>query len=611
MPSADDLADSLQFLLHRPPFDQLEEPVLLELCEQLLIHYQPHQQDQPLSTADYLNIIRSGAIELRNRQGGLVDRLHEGDVFGISSALEQNTQGLTVHTLEDCLLYRLPKVAFDKLMRNHRELAGFFRKLADQRQSMSALEPPTSHPLMQKVGHWMSRELTCATPTQSVQEGAVLMREARVSSLLIAEEGNLHGIVTDRDLRSRVLAEGLGGDTPLAKIMTPEPTATHPGATLLDAQWLMSEKQLHHLPVLAKGRLVGMLTVTDLMRSQEDSPLFFVQRLSREESLKGLARQMAGCRQWLDRLRQQDSALPLLGQLYTTVIDGLTRRLLQLGEQRLGAPPMAYGWLAFGSQARREMTLESDQDNGLILSREPDKDEAHYFEQLAQWVCDGLDRCGLRHCPGDVMASNTQWRLSMEGWNRQFDQWIESPTHKALMYCSIFFDWRLVAGPDRLQEGLRARMRGIKPDSRFIAMLTQGALRHSPPIGFFRSVLLTHSGEHKNQLDIKHEGLALVNDLARIHALAVGSDAQNTLDRLVAAAEHGSLSDKLARDLRYAWLLLTRLRQQRSNSGDYTGHWLSPKDLSPNEKQRLKAAFSTIKDAQSAALQHFAGGYQG
>ncbi|HEY7884300.1 MAG TPA: DUF294 nucleotidyltransferase-like domain-containing protein, partial [Cellvibrionaceae bacterium] len=295
----------------------------------------------------------------------------------------------------------------------------------------------------------------------------------------------------------------------------------------------------------------------------------------------------------------------------TTVIDGLTRRLLTLGEQQLGPPPLVYGWLAFGSQARRELTLASDQDNGLIIEREPNADQARYFAQLAQWVCDGLDRCGLRHCPGDVMASNAQWRLSVAGWNKQFDQWIESPTHQALMYCSIFFDWRLVTGPDRLQQSLRERMRVIKPDSRFIAMLTQAALRHSPPIGFFRSVLLTHAGEHKNQLDLKHEGIALINDIARLHALAVGSDAQNTLERLSAAAEHKSLSDKLARDLRFAWLLLTRLRQQRSQSGDYNGYWLSPSELSPNEKQRLKAAFGTIKDAQSAALQHFAGGYQG
>ncbi|HEY7884879.1 MAG TPA: CBS domain-containing protein, partial [Cellvibrionaceae bacterium] len=312
MPSADDLADSLQFLQQCPPFDQLDEPVLLQLCQQLMIHYQPQQKGAAISTAEHLTIIRTGAVELRNRQGGLVDRLHEGDVFGLSSALDQNTQGLTAHTLEDCLLYRLPKEAFERLMRNHQKLAAFFRQLADRRQSMSALEPTSSHPLLQKIEHWMSQQLVTATPEQSVQEGAQLMSAARVSSLLIARDGELLGIVTDRDLRSRVLAEGLGGDTPLARIMSAEPASTHPAATLMDAQWLMSEKQLHHLPVLARGHLVGMLTITDLMRAQEDSPLFFVQRLSREDSLEGLERQMAGCRDWLDRLRQQDSALPLL-----------------------------------------------------------------------------------------------------------------------------------------------------------------------------------------------------------------------------------------------------------------------------------------------------------
>lgn len=609
MANADDLADSLQFLHHRPPFDQLDEDALLQLCQQLMIHYQPHQSGRSISADQHLNIIRSGAIELRNRHGVLVDRLHEGDLFGISSALDQNTQGLTIHTLEDCLLYRIPKVTFDQLMQQHSVLADFFRHLADRRQNLGTLDTTSSHPLLQKVDSWMSQRLITAPPNMSIQQGAALMTEARVSSLLIVEAQRLQGIVTDRDLRSRVLVPGLAGDRPLSEIMTKTPTTIASGATLLDAQWLMSERQLHHLPVLKASQPVGMLTATDLMHAQEDSPLFFIQRLSREHTLEGLQRQMAGCQQWLDRLRQQDNALPLLGQLYTTVMDGLTRRLLQLGEKKFGKPPMVYGWLAFGSQARREMTLESDQDNGLILSTEPDAAAQHYFAELTTWVCDGLNACGLRHCPGDVMAKNPKWRLSSQQWVQQFDQWINTPTQDALLFSTIFFDWRLIAGPNHLQNGLRERMQQIQPNSRFLAMLTQSALRQSPPLGFFRSLLLTHSGEHKNKLDLKHEGIALINDLARIHALAVHAEDQNTLDRLLYAELHQSLSGGLAQDLRLAWNLLTRLRQRVGNTGDHSGHWLNPDQLSPNEKQQLKAAFRTIKDAQAAALQTFAGGF--
>lgn len=611
MANADDLADSLQFLHHRPPFDQLDEAALLSLCQQLLIHYQPHIKDGPIRASQHLNIIRSGAIELRNRQGALVDRLHEGDMFGISSVLDQNTHGLTVHTLEDCLLYRIPKSVFDHIMSQHSALAEFFRSLADRRQNLHALDSATSHPLLQTVDHWMSRTLITAGPQHSIQQAAVLMTEARVSSILVVDRGQLLGIVTDRDLRSRALVPGIDIHTSITDIMTRTPTTLHSGATLLDAQWLMSERQLHHLPILKRGQPVGMLTVSDLMHAQEDSPLFFIQRLSRESTLEGMQKQMAGAQHWLDRLRQQDNALPLLGQLYTTVMDGLTRRLLQLGEKKLGPPPMTYGWLAFGSQARREMTLESDQDNGLILAREPDNSEAAYFSALATWVCDGLNACGLRYCPGNVMASNPQWRLSITQWSQQFARWIDTPTQEALLFSTIFFDWRLIAGPDYLQNGLRERMQTIAPNSRFLAMMTQSALRQSPPIGFFRSLLLTHSGEHKNKLDLKHEGIALINDLARLHALAIHSEENNTLNRLMAAENHQSISSGLAQDLRLAWMLLSRLRQRVGNTGDHSGHWLNPDQLSPNERQQLKAAFRTIKDAQAAALQKFAGGFAG
>ena len=99
---------------------------------------------------------------------------------------------------------------------------------------------------------------------------------------------------------------------------------------------------------------------------------------------------------------------------------------------------MAWTWLAFGSQARMEQGLISDQDNGLLLAEEPDDEADRYFRRFADFVCDGLNDCGYIYCPGGVMAKG-EWRMSWKAWRRRFDNWMVEPEPQAVMQSSIFF----------------------------------------------------------------------------------------------------------------------------------------------------------------------------
>jgi CBS domain-containing protein len=295
-----------------------------------------------------------------------------------------------------------------------------------------------------------------------------------------------------------------------------------------------------------------------------------------------------------------------IGQAVTAITDALTSRLLALAEQELGPPPVPYAWVVGGSQARREQSSHSDQDNALILSNDFDpRTHDAYFAALATRVCDGLNDCGFIYCPGDVMATNPKWRQPLRAWHKYFDTWINRPEPMALMLSSVFFDLRHLYGDAALLRQLQERV--LKQSRRnriFLAYLTANALKHRPPLGFFRNFVLIHGGEHDNTLDLKHRGLVPIIDIARVAALSAGIDEINTLERLRAAGQVNALSRDGAANLEDAFELIGTLRVQHQvrqmRAGEAADNYLKPDELSSLERRHLKDAFGIIDTVQEA-----------
>jgi len=274
-----------------------------------------------------------------------------------------------------------------------------------------------------------------------------------------------------------------------------------------------------------------------------------------------------------------------------------------MAENLLGQAPVPYAWLSAGSQARQEQLAHSDQDNALIICDELLPEHSYWFDDLATFVCDGLAACGFVYCPGDVMASNTKWRQTQSNWARYFDNWINTPDPKALLNCSVFFDLETVHGDASLLETVREKMlTKTGKSSMFIAHLSKNALKLRPPLGFFRDFVLINNGEHKAKLDLKHNGIAPIVDLARIYALSEGISAVNTLERLQQAAGSCSLTNTSAANLIDAFEFLTMLRMEHQarqiQLGEKPDNYLKPKEISLLEREHLKDAFKVIKTMQ-------------
>jgi CBS domain-containing protein len=466
--------------------------------------------------------------------------------------------------------------------------------------------------LMTRPAHTLlKRAPVTLPPTASILQAAQTMRAQRVSSVLLIEQGHLFGLVTDRDLRNRALAEGLDTSLPVLEIATVAPFTVQRQQPAFEVLLLMARHNIHHVPVLEGQQLLGIITATDLTEQHSSSAVYLASEVHRQTGLEGLVAAAARIKQMQRSLAASGASAHSTGHIVTAITDAISSRLLQLGEARFGPPPVEYAWVAAGSQARSEQTAKSDQDNCMVIDDAYDAARhGDYFKELAGFVNDGLDACGYVYCPGEMMARTDEWRQPRRRWAEYFRRWTDTPDPMALMLTCVFFDLRLIYGRASLLDSLRAKMLAdTRGQSLFLAHMVGNALKHQPPLTMFGGISTTRHGAVRDGIDLKHHGIVPIVDLARVYALAGGHAAVNTHDRLLVAAQGGEISEQSARDLREAleFLAALRIRHQAAQiaQDQPADNILSLAALSNFERGQLKDAFGVVRTVQSVLAQRY------
>ena len=604
------------FLSQCPPFDQLSESQLTHAATRVQIaYYRAGDAADPLDySCPQLYVVRSGAFEVRDSDGQLLDRVEPGGYFGYPSLLTGDTIANRLVVIEDGLLYQLDQNIFQQLRSNSRPFDRFFNQAHAKRLRHAVRFKEQNFHLTRRVGDLVARKAVTALAHETVVDVARKMTQERVSSVMvIGDDGYLCGLVTDRDLRVRVLAEGRGPETLLSEVMTKDTLCVSLDSLVFESLLLMTEHNIHHLPVIAEGLPVAMLTTTDLVKSQKSDPVYLIGEISRKDTVEELRKVSQDIPELLRSLIQAEASGDQIGRLLTTVTDALTRQLLKQAMDKLGKPPLSFAWMAFGSQGRQDQTAISDQDNGLLVADAMTPDDDEYFKALANYVNKGLDQCGYVLCPGDVMASTDIWRQPLVSWKKKFLSWINQPSPKALMHASIFFDMRCIYGDEKLFRQLQETVcRAASGNEIFLANLAANALKLTPPMGFFKHFVVGRSGEHKNTFDMKLRGIMPINDIARIYALSVGSEEIHTLDRLQDAVARKLLTLKDSRNLIDAHEFISRLRLEHQGELLKLGHkpdnHLDPATLSSLSRHQLRDAFAVVANAQAALRVKFTHG---
>ncbi len=601
-----------EFFARHQPFNLLPQERLEQLAGQVDVSYFK-AGTQIWNFGDEIHdwyVIRSGAVEVYRRNGDLYNRLSEGGFFGEFGLLRNGRVRFPVKALEDTLVYLIPEEVFSDLFENNEAFADIV-EVEDRtrlRQAVARRREDANELMTAKIETLVGREAVTLPPTASARDAAIRMSEEGVSSLLVmdeqADKHPLVGIITDRDLRNRLITPGLSFDTQVSEIMTSELITVEHGQFVFEAMLLMLRHNVHHLPVIKRQRPMGVVAISDIIRYESQNSLFVVSSIFRAQSVDELAALRTDVSACFMRMVNEDANSQMIGTAMSVIGRSFKQRLLELGEEKLGPPPVPYCFLALGSMAREEQLIVTDQDNAMILDNRFDPAlHDDYFKALAQYVCDGLDACGYTYCNGDIMATNSRWRQPLKVWEQYFTDWIEKPTPEFLLNSSIFFDIEGVWGETGWAVMLNDLiLRKARKNPRFLACMARNALQRTPPLGFFKDFVMETDGRHTNSINMKRRGTAPLADLVRVHALAIGSREHNTFDRLKDIIETDLLPPGRGPDLRDALELISmvRIRHQALDveAGNEPDNNIEPENLSDFERKNLKDAFQILSNAQ-------------
>ncbi len=623
----------LDFLQKTLPFNELETEHLKELARKCIIDFFPKgtvifRQDE--TKVDKFYMIQKGGVKsyLKDDEGEvtLKDFRGEGEYFGALPLIQETNANLNIETVEDTFCFIFTKKAFLGLLQTYPRVTHYFLRSMSEKLVRTAYAELRQHKVTVRsesalylfsaqVGDIIKGTLRTITENDSVQNAAILMARFHIGSLLVkGTNGTISGIVTDKDLRTKVVAAGLAYQTPVREIMVSPVMSIESHAVCFDALIRMMKQRIHHLAIEKQGEIRGVITTHDIMVLQGTSPLYLFREILAQRRIEGLYKLSKNVPMVIRTLIEEGAKANNITRMITVLNDHILDRMLTLLIEELGQPPVKFCWMLMGSEGRREQTFKTDQDNAIIYE-EPNNPEQlpeveEYFKTLGEKAIEHLVGCGYPRCLGNIMASNPQWRLSEKGWHQAFDKWMQTPDPKEVMHSTIFFDFRGGFGNSELVRTLRNHLTETAPKHEiFLLHLGRHCLSTRPPLSFFKTFIVEKNGEHKNTLDLKKSGLTPFVDFARIMSLKYGVRETNTLGRLQLLAEENHISQDLYSETIEAYEFLMQLRlvhqldmMDQNKSPD---NHINPADLSDIEKQPLKESFEVIRRLQSVLSQEF------
>ena len=464
------------------------------------------------------------------------------------------------------------------------------------------------------VKDYCRRQIITCNINDTVMAAAEIMRDKGISSLIACDNNNQPiGIMTDRDLRNKVIAGGLDPlVVKVSEVMTTPLISVHEDDTLFEVLYRMSSNRIHRVGVVnANNALVGLINESDIIRLQNRSPQRLLQSVDEAQSIDDLKKIHQESDQLIVFLSQNGVRTKDLVQLIALLNDQITAHLIGLLKQgRFKDMGKKSAFMVLGSEGRQEQTLKTDQDNAMIIADDASADEIADIEAFSYILIDALIEIGVPECPGGIMARNEFWRRSLSDWKSAIDNWIGTPSGENILNFSMFSDMRVLCGDRVLESQLKEYVIQVAGEnSLFLAKMAQNVCRFSPPLGLFGQIKTESSGTHLGSLDIKKAGIFAITEGVKILALSEGVLGGTTLERLATLQEKDILSKELVSDIEASYNLLTflRLRGQVDSAaaGREVTNYISPVSLDRVEKGRLKLALEVVKSFQGTIRHHF------
>jgi CBS domain-containing protein len=537
-------------------------------------------------------------------EGEAVQVLEPGESFGHPSLLSGLAPAFSVRAREPSRCALIPAATARRLLATDAGVAyvaqTMRKRLTRAGHTVHGLRDIGTTPVSA-----IMRPPVFADPGEPLREAARRLGVDGASALFVVLDDGSLGIVTDADLRTRVVIDGVPADAPLHAIAR-APVPTVPVAQLaIEATVDMLAAGVHHMAVLDAGKVCGVLSAADLLGLDARSPIGLRHTILGAADEEVLVRAVSHLPQLFVYLAQAGVPSRDLGRVLSLAHDAVVARLVDFSLARNGPAPLAWAWLDLGSAARREFTLASDQDNALAYADPPAGSEADvdaYFARLGDDVNQGLARCGIGVDNNSVLAGSRLWRMSQSAWLRTFDACLTEPSESHLVRATVAFDFRATAGGLAVGADLVARIRAAREHPQFMRLLARSASGFPVALGFRGQLATERDGDHAGRLDIKRGAIIPVVNLIRYHALAAAVTVSPTTDRLEAVAAAGGIEADDAHALREAFEVITRARFAHHAAliaaGAPADNMIDPGALAPIARNDLREALQTVRRAQ-------------
>lgn len=495
------LPNICDFIAHVSPLNSLPAPLQQDIARAIRISYLAIGETLPFdieAAERYLYVVRTGSLEQRWSDGVLRARLGPEDLFGFTflEGIPGNPADCyNVTALENTLLYQIPHGVLKSILSAHPQYATHFSINAHERlnSAMDVVWHDDEKGLfMRKIEDLTCGKISVVDASTSIQQTASQMRKVdRTSTAVVMADGQIAGLISDRDLTLRVVAEGYDIRRPVSEVMTTSPVTVSPGDLAMHAVSLMMRHGISSLPVISDQRPVGLLTASHLVKHHRVQAIFLIERINHCKTVDDLVALRVERQAIFEALVEGNLRNGVVEMVMTMLMDSFTRRLIELGLERQGTAPCEFVWMVAGSHARNEVHIQSDQDSAIILPDDAGEAEQQWFLKLAAFVCQGLDACGYPYCSGHYMASETRWCKPLRVWQVCIRKWIKSPEYDQLLSATVFLETRALYGNAWLWENFQhSLLTEITANPIFLRALTRDAIKVHPPLGIFNNLVL-------------------------------------------------------------------------------------------------------------------------
>jgi len=572
------------------------------LMKKIDIAYYPKETlliSKNLPSVAFYIVIKGSVKEIID--GEIYNLFSQGDSFDADALIYGESNGDFI-VEEELICYEIKKDDFMELMQEKSVQGYFLKDFITRHQHLKnySTQSELTPFLISRVSDIFLHNACIVDEKESIQNALKRQKESK-ASVIIVKSGSRYGIVTDTDLREKVLLGGANVEDNVHKIASYDLITIDKNDFLFNALLLMTQKGIKRVVVRDKEEIVGVLEQLDLLSYFASHSHLIAVQIDKAQTFEDLKVLGSDFKNLIVSLKTKGVKVRYITKLLSSLNDKIYKKLFDMCVKPELQKDCAL--IVMGSEGRQEQIIKSDQDNALIIR---DGVDTQLFKEPMMKLNGYLLELGFPKCSGDVMVSNEYWRRSEASYKALIDRWAYDMSDESVKNISIFLDAKYVAGDDSLLEELRDYLKNnFRARDDVLAHIAKAILNFETPLSMFLGFVIEK--EHDNRLDLKKGGIFALVHGVRTLSLKYGISATNTIERIKELNNMGVIDKVFATELIESFDTLSsiRLKAMLEAKNVNEGNYINPNKLQKIERDLLKDSFKVINKFKKFMSFHF------